>query len=312
MFRGFRVLLYYVPLAKFSKTGTRTKTFKITRSTPLNVSIMDPNIRRKFIPKVKNKLVVPISTIENVEIDDPPNFTPQITKNSYVNDVDGVMLDSTLCAKNLDINVMNDAAAIIIDAKISNNLRDESSNSVVSETIITSAAKPIICIAAAGNKSRPKPIISSSSQLYKVVITDNTVDSNYSVSNEQNTCTSTTATTISIENEVSNDFRLKNRQKYNDKNNKIDDSNIAKGTKTKIVKIKNKEKNNDESQENQKKTVKVKKNEGTGLRRKRAINAVLMFIDTWIESKSIEIIEKNSVNKCNNNKRSGDISNEKR
>ena len=271
---------------------------------------MDPNIRRKFIPKVKTKLIEPISTIvENVVTDDP-NFTPQISKNLDVNNEDGGISVAMPIVNNLDVNIMNNAAAIIIDANISNNVMDESSNSVSSETIITSVTKPIICIAAAGNKSRPKHITSSSNQLYKVVITDNTVDSNRSVSNERNTDTSTTATTISIENEIDNDLLLKNELKCNDSNLKIDSTNMAKGTKTKIVKMNNKEKYNEESLENQKKTKKNKKNEEIGLRRKRAIDAVLMFIDTWIERKSIEIIEKNSVNKCN--KKNYDNSNEKR
>ncbi len=269
---------------------------------------MDPNIRRKFIPKVKNKLVEAVSTIENVETEDP-NFTPQITKNE---DGDHGGISAVIpISNNLDVYILNNTAAVTIDAKVSNNVMDESSNSVMSETIITSVAKPIICItAAAGNKSRSKPVTSSLNPLYKVVITDNTVDSNRSVSNERMTDTSTTATTILVEDGINNDLLLKNELKCNDNSNKIDSTNMAKRTKTKIVKMNNKEKDNEESQENKKKTKKNKKNDEIGLRRKRAIDAVLMFIDTWIERTSIEIFEKHSVNKCI--KKNDDNGNEKR
>lgn len=257
---------------------------------------------RKFIPKVKNKVIEPVSSsIEGLETDEP-TYTPSITDN-------------------LDVDKKDDHSVVtIVDTTVSKNVVKESSNPVTSDTITTSVVKPIVCIAAGGSKIRPKPVISSSNQVYKVVITDNTGESVQSISNEKNIDT----TTSNIIANNHNDNRSKHVQKHSD-----DNSNNALNTigpnilKTKAFKINskeknmneslkgnNKEKNIDESQEIKKKTKRMKKNNDTGLRRKRSIEAVLIFIDKWTDKKTLEIVEKRPAAVKNNKKNDDDDSNE--
>ena len=253
---------------------------------------------RKFIPKVKNKVIEPVSSsIEGLETDEP-TYAPSMTNN-------------------LDVDKIDDHTVVTtVDTTVSKSIVKESSNPVTSDTITTSVVKPIVCIAAGGSKIRPKPVISSSNQVYKVVITDNTGEIVQSVSNEKNIDTSTT----NIITNNHNDNRSKNDQNHSDDNSNNVVNTIGQNIlKTKAFKFNskeknmneslkgnNKEKNIDESQEIKKKTKRMKKNNDTGLRRKRSIEAVLIFIDKWTNKKTLEIGEKRPAASKNNKKNDDD------